>query len=73
MIVDPLIKLLQESEGETYIYNTIDFDFFVSLAKHPKLKPRSALPMIDHFAKIYLNDQSYATCSSVVFMALAER
>jgi hypothetical protein len=73
LIVDPLIKLLQDSEGETYIYNTIDFDFFVSLAKHPKLKPRTALPMIDHFAKIYLNDLSYATCSSVVFMALAER
>jgi hypothetical protein len=26
-IVEPLIKLLQEAEGDTYIYNTCDFDF----------------------------------------------
>jgi hypothetical protein len=72
-VVDPLIKLLQEAEGDTYIYNSIDFDFFVALAKHPKLQPRNALPMIDFFAKIYLNDLPYATCSSIAFMAVASR
>ena len=60
-IVDPLVKLLQEAEGDTYIYNTIDFDFFCALAKHPKLHARNALPLIDFLAKIYLNDLSYAT------------
>lgn len=72
-IADPLVKLLQESEGDQYVYDTIDFDFFVALAKHPKLHPKSALQLIDFCAKIYLNDLSYATCSSVAFMALATR
>jgi hypothetical protein len=72
-IVEPLVKLLQEAEGDTYIYNTIDFDFFCALAKHPKLHARNALQLIDFLAKIYLNDLSYATCSSVAFMAIASR
>ena len=72
-IVDPLVKLLQEAEGDTYIYNNYDFDFFCALAKHPRLHPRNALPMIDFLAKIYLNDLPYATCSSVAFMAIASR
>lgn len=61
IVVDPLVKLIQESEGDTYIYNTIDFDFFVAIAKHPKLHPRNALQLIDILAKIYLNDLSYAS------------
>lgn len=73
IIIEPMIKILQEAEGDTYIYNTIDFDFFLALSKHPKLHPKNALQMIDYLAKIYLNDLSYATCSGVVFMAIAER
>jgi len=72
-IVEPLIKLLQEAEGDTYIYNTCDFDFIWSIAKHPKLHPKNALQLIDFLAKIYLNDLSYATWSSVAFIAIAER
>mgnify|MGYP006279430489 CR=1 FL=1 len=49
-VVDPLVKLLQESEGDTYFYNTIDFDFLCAIAKHPKLQPRNALQLIDIFA-----------------------
>ena len=60
-VVDPLVKCIQEGDGTTYFYNTIDFDFFAAVAKHPKLHLRNALQLIDILAKIYLNDLSYAT------------
>lgn len=72
-VVDPLIKCIQEGDGTTYFYNTIDFDFFVAVAKHPKLHPRNALQLVDILAKIYLNDLSYATCGGNAFMEISSR
>ena len=37
-VVEPIVKQLQISEGDTYIYNTIDFEFLQALASHPTLK-----------------------------------
>lgn len=59
-VVEPLVNQLQMAEGVSYHYNSIDFQFFVSIAKHPKLQAQQAIPLIDLLAKIYLNDQSYA-------------
>ena len=72
-IVDPLVKWIQEGDGATYFYNTIDFDFFAAVAKHPKLHPRNALQIIDILAKIYLNDLSYATWSGNAFMEISNK
>ena len=72
-IVEPLVKQLQIAAGDTYIYNTIDFEFFNALAKHPKLSPQHALHLIDTMAKIYLNDLCYATSASVPFLSVARR
>jgi hypothetical protein len=60
-------------EGESYIYNTIDFDFFAKIGNHPKLAPAQALHLIDIMAKIYLNDTAYANCAAAPFMNIATR
>lgn len=61
-VVEPLVNQLQMAEGVSYHYNSVDFQFFVAIAKHPKLQAQQAIPLIDMLAKIYLNDQSYAQC-----------
>jgi len=72
-VVEPLVNQLQLAEGVSYIYNSVDFQFFVTIAKHPKLQAQQAIPLIDILAKIYLNDQSYAQCCSRPLMMLISR
>lgn len=72
-VVEPLVNQLQMAEGVTYIYNSIDFQFFAAIAKHPKLHSQQAIPLIDVLAKIYLNDQAYAKCCSRPLMMLISR
>lgn len=38
ILIDPLLKIIQTAERQTYNYNVFDFEFFTSLAKHPKLQ-----------------------------------
>lgn len=72
-VVEPLVNQLQMAEGISYHYNSIDFQFFVVIAKHPKLHAQQAIPLIDILAKIYLNDQAYAQCCSKPLMMLITR
>ena len=72
-VVEPLVNQLQMAEGVSYHYNSMDFQFFVTIAKHPKLLAQQAIPLIDILAKIYLNDQSYAQCCSIPLMMLISR
>lgn len=72
-VVDPLVNQLQLAEGVSYFYNSVDFQFFVTIAKHPKLHAAQALPLIDILAKIYLNDQAYAQACSRPLMMLVSR
>lgn len=68
-VVEPLVNQLQIAEGVSYHYNSIDFQFFVAIGKHPKLHAQQAIPLIDILAKIYLNDQAYAqSCSRPLLM-----
>ena len=43
------------------------------MAKHPKLKLESAIPLIDLLAKAYLNDVTYASAASVPFMLICSK
>lgn len=72
-VIEPLVNQLQMAEGVSYHYNSIDFQFFVTIAKHPKLQAQQAIPLIDILAKIYLNDQSYAQSCSRPLMMLISR
>lgn len=59
ILLEPLMKQFIESEGSTYNYNTFDFEFFISVVKHPKLKQNDAVTLMDILAKIYLNDNVF--------------
>lgn len=37
LLIDPLVKQIQVTEGVTFFFEIFDFDFFSFLAKHPKL------------------------------------
>ena len=73
ILIEPLTKQLQVSDNLTYYYNVFDFDFFVVLSRHPKLTLKSAVPLLDMMAKIYLNDHDYAGAASVPFMLIVSR
>ena len=70
ILLEPLMKQFAESEGTTYNYNTFDFEFFISLIKHPKLKLNDAIPLMDILAKIYLNDNIFWYAASVPLMMI---
>lgn len=59
ILLEPLMKQFIESEGTTYNYNTFDFEFFISVVKHPKFKQSDAVTLLDILAKIYLNNNVF--------------
>jgi hypothetical protein len=73
LLLDPLIKQINISENVSYFYKTFDFDFFTTVAHHPKLFPATAVSLADLLAKIYLNDASLASSASVPLMLLCSR
>lgn len=73
ILLEPLIKQFMEAEGTSYKYNTFDFEFFMTLVKHPKLKLNDAIPLMDALAKIYLNDPVFCFAASVPFMMIITR
>ena len=73
ILLEPLLKQIQVSEGITYIYNIFDFAFFVTMANHPKMQLKHAIQLIDILAKIYLNDPNFSSAASSPFMLLASK
>lgn len=43
VVADPLLKQMVVAEEEGLSYNTFDFDFFICLARHDKLKLKTAI------------------------------
>ena len=41
LLVDPFIKANQA--GDSFIFQTFDYDFFAFMAQHPKLSPTHAI------------------------------
>jgi hypothetical protein len=73
ILLEPLIKQFMESFGTTYKYNTFDFEFFATVAKHPRMKLNDAIPLMDVLAKIYLNDNVFCFAASVPFILIVNR
>lgn len=56
ILIEPLLRIAQVSE-KRYDLNVSDFQFFATLANHPKLTAFPiGLQIMDLFAKITLND-----------------
>ncbi|CAG9311360.1 unnamed protein product [Blepharisma stoltei] len=70
ILLDPLIKQLQVADE---LYNISDFDFFVSIVRHPKLEIEHAILLIDFLGKVYYNDPIYTKAAQVPFILLAGR
>jgi hypothetical protein len=68
LLLDPLIKQIQVTEGITFYYKIFDFDFFSFITKHSKMNIFNAIPLVDLLAKVYLNDVSNASAAKVPFI-----
>jgi hypothetical protein len=64
---------MKQSIGSSYIYNTIDFDFFVIIARHPKLGVQQGVGLADMMVKILIEDPNYSKACQKVFILLAKR
>ena len=71
IVLEPLVKQLQiRTDLE---YNTIDFDFFIRIAKHPRLTMKNAIQAMDALGKIYMNDKNFSKSAAIPFMMIASR
>jgi hypothetical protein len=68
VLLKPLIK-----QATLYGYGNCDFDFFLVLAKHPRLSLRHALLLIQFLGKVCLNDALHGRVGSIPFLVLIER
>jgi Ca2+-binding EF-hand superfamily protein len=68
VIVPPIVK-----QAALYGYNNHDFDFFITLAKHPRLTLRHGLLLVDLIGKICLNDPLFGRVATVPFLILAKK
>lgn len=73
LLMEPLLKQIALSENVTYFFKVFDFDFFLSLARHPKLTPVNATGLADLLGKVYLNDPVQAQAACVPLMVLCSR
>ena len=63
VMVPPIVK-----QASLYGYNNHDFDFFITLAKHPRLTLRNSLLLVDLLGKICLNDPLFGRVATVPFL-----
>ena len=68
VMVPPIVK-----QATLYGYNNHDFDFFITLAKHPRLTLRHGLLLVDLIGKICLNDPLFGRVATVPFLILAKK
>lgn len=71
ILLEPLVKQLQVAND--IVYSVADFEFFVKIAKHPRLNLKNAVQTMDILGKIYLNDEVYMKASGIPFMIIANR
>ena len=68
VMVPPIVK-----QASLYGYNNHDFDFFITLAKHPRLTLRHGLLLVDLLGKICLNDPLFGRVATVPFLILGKK
>lgn len=73
VVIEPLVKQIHVSDDTTYVYNTFDFDFFISVSRHPRLSVKHGVQLMDVLGKIYLNDFHYFRAAGIAFMLIAHR
>ncbi len=60
VLLEPLVKQLQVSEGSSYLLNVFDIEFLRDVAQHAQLKIKSGILLFDLLSKVYLNNFIWA-------------
>lgn len=71
VMIEPYIK--QGSVINKPRYNTCDFDYFVAIARHPKLTLKDAILAIDALSKVYYNDYVFANSAEIPLILIVGR
>ena len=71
ILLEPIVKQLEVASDIEY--NSIDFDFFIKIAKHPRLSLKIALQTMDALGKIYVNEFMFDKASAIPFIMIATR
>lgn len=71
ILLEPLVKQLQVANDANY--SPIDFDFFIKIAKHPRLALKNAVQTMDVLGKIYMNEELFTKAAAAPFMLIATR
>jgi len=57
ILVEPLVKAIQVSEGSSFKFNVFDFDFFKAIVRHPRINLKNGVMVSDLMAKAFLNER----------------
>jgi hypothetical protein len=68
VLIEPLVK-----QATLQRQHNTDFDFYTILAKHPRLRLRHALLLMDFLGKFCLHDPFLARIASIPFFIIFER
>lgn len=71
ILLDPLLKQMQVSDIEQI--NITDFDFFLTIAKHPKLNVKNAIQALDLLGKCYLSSTGFGRAAGIPFVIICTR
>ena len=69
ILLEPLVKQLQVASDLEC--NTIDFEFLIKIAKHPRLTIKNGVQTMDALGKIYMNNLQYTKSAAIPFMLIA--
>ena len=71
IMLEPYIK--QATVLKKPKYNTIDFDYYVGIARHQKLSLNDAILVVDSLGKIYFNDQIFVNSAEIPLFLIISR
>ena len=69
-LAEAVVKQALLSEAEL---NTYDFDFLITVARHPRLEEHQAVLVLDLLGKVYLKHLHFARAAAIPFMLLTNR
>lgn len=71
ILLDPLLKQMQVTDSSEI--NLPDFDFFQTIAKHPKLNVKNAIQVLDWLGKVYLSSTGFGQAAGIPFVIISSR
>ena len=71
ILIEPYIKQTQTVQKRQY--STADFDFYISLARHPRLSIKDAVVIADNLGKTYFNDFIFSSSAEIPLVLLFGR